>query len=183
MKDTQLAKNIIKVLCEVCGLKTQTELADFLEITQPAISKAISVGQIPQQWIDKVRQKYRLRPQDIAKRAYALMEETSLSEIDYPESSLPENRPPGLLAGEQTDGYKTPREQFKKIIAARFEPIFEWLADDLEGSSARLEVYMEKYMERFKIENPDYRLWLHEKGEKKPDCDDSQDVAQRKNCA
>lgn len=159
MKNTnfELIYNKIK---EISGLKKQKDIADLLDISSSAIYDARQRGNIPDKWLVTIEKKLHVSILD-------MLPGKTLSEIAYRETQLPQNQPTRTQAEEYEYGYSIPPAEFKRMIAARFDSVFDWLADEFEGSSGALEVWMSDFMEKLRIDYPDYRQWLYEQAEKK----------------
>ena len=173
--DSQQAKIIIKKIMSAANIPTQKMLAEVLGISQPTITKTIKEGRVPDRWIEVIAKRFNID------KAMLLPEpRIDISAISHREAAMQQNTQQALCATEQDQKYAISREKFKEQIAARFDPIFEWMADDFSCSAAQLEIFMTKFMAKFLAENPDYRYWLYAKGEKKQDGDCPGDGSKKK---
>ncbi len=176
-----IAKMIKEKMKEISNVSNDYDLASILGIAPGTLSGQINQGKIPDRWIklvfkdkrdeiinDILRENFADQIDDhYPKKTKSNERAKRVSEISYRESLLRQNQPRSTTASETEYGYKIPPAEFKRMVATRFDSIFQWLAEEFEGSSPGLEVWMAEFMKKFMADYPDYRQWLYMEAEKK----------------
>ena len=165
----QQAKIIIKKMKVFAEVGKDYELAGILEIKPGSMSGIVSTGKIPDRWFEIFEKKYRITKADLLKD---LPQErtTTIADISYAESQLPQNRPPLAAVSDQGETYSP--EAWKQLCLTHFGDLFDYIAE-IYGNDPRA---IERFKRDLRAALPDYRLWLYGEEEKKSQAGGSSDM-------